>query len=292
MKKILVFVFVFCFLTAPTFAATTRSLKQGHTGTDVKEVQEFLKNTGYLKATPNGTFGPQTKSAVVAFQKKMKLKTTGIVDQKTRNLLVEKNKEIKISSEKSETGPCLNTALKTYLASDTPKSIDVNPGQKNVDMAHYTFEGDGKITKLVFNINMDTGDAQTNPNISLIPTLKLYDEAGNQIASANFDIKSGYIFTGSSLVTLKKDQPRTIVVKADIGSDIKNKQTVSVNLGGCKSYFTDSNTNISKQGFGIYDLDQKRIGLGNPMTILGETSSLNLLHNETMIAPVGVPAGQ
>jgi len=46
---------------------------------DVKRVQTWLKGLGYLKATPNGYFGPATNAAVKKFQKAKKLKANGLV---------------------------------------------------------------------------------------------------------------------------------------------------------------------------------------------------------------------
>ena len=52
-------------------------LKEGATGSSVKQVQIFLG----LKA--DGAFGPKTKAAVVAWQKAQGLKPDGIVGPKT-----------------------------------------------------------------------------------------------------------------------------------------------------------------------------------------------------------------
>jgi hypothetical protein len=285
---VLLFVLTFSFsCTASAYNFGTTTLKNGSRGEAVMELQRFLNSTLNLGLVVDGKLGPKTVAILKKWQNDHGLKADGLIGPKTKQIMnssvtsskVTKNTE----SVKEESGACLNPAIKTYVSPNTPKSIEIKPGQKNVDMAHYKFEGEGTITKLDFNLNMDTGDAQTNPNIILIPTLRLYDENGNQIASTNFDIKNGYIFSNSSLIILKNNQPRTISVKADIGANVKNRQQVSVGLDGCKSNFTDLKTNINKKGFRIYDADQDRIGLGNSMTILGENSTLNLINNQTMI---------
>src|SRR5690606_3144214 len=61
---------------------TPPTLKQGSSGAAVKDLQTKLKRLGY-KITPDSKFGPATKSAVVAFQKKYKIKADGIVGPQT-----------------------------------------------------------------------------------------------------------------------------------------------------------------------------------------------------------------
>jgi hypothetical protein len=57
----------------------TRTLKQGSNNTDVKELQKYLNNNGYDCGNPDGSFGPNTKKAVIAFQIANKLKGDGVV---------------------------------------------------------------------------------------------------------------------------------------------------------------------------------------------------------------------
>ena len=54
----------------------------------VYEVQIRLRRLGYLSATPNGTFGPQTELAVKRFQRARGLRVTGRVDAKTWKPLI------------------------------------------------------------------------------------------------------------------------------------------------------------------------------------------------------------
>ena len=46
----------------------TRTLKYGDRGTDVKKIQALLYDLGYLTAVPDGSYGPKTEAAVIAFQ--------------------------------------------------------------------------------------------------------------------------------------------------------------------------------------------------------------------------------
>ncbi len=59
------------------------NLRQGSTGTMVKEVQSRLKSWGYYKGSVDGIFGAQTYAAVVYFQRSNKLAVDGIVGPKT-----------------------------------------------------------------------------------------------------------------------------------------------------------------------------------------------------------------
>lgn len=70
-----------------TFAEPTLAyaavLKQGSRGTDVKKMQQKLKNWGYYTGSVDGIFGSGTKKAVVYFQKSNGLTADGIVGKKT-----------------------------------------------------------------------------------------------------------------------------------------------------------------------------------------------------------------
>jgi len=67
--------------------AADANLYRGTTGAEVTKAQTALVSRGYLKATPNGVFGPKTYDAVIRFQKDNGLPTTGIVGTATRQAL-------------------------------------------------------------------------------------------------------------------------------------------------------------------------------------------------------------
>src|SRR3989344_7900224 len=56
-----------------------RQLVQGSSGTDVRGLQEFLHEKGYLSVEPTGYFGPLTAGAVGAFQGSEGLSQVGFV---------------------------------------------------------------------------------------------------------------------------------------------------------------------------------------------------------------------
>jgi hypothetical protein len=57
----------------------------------VYEVQIRLRRLGYLAATPNGVFGPQTERAVKRFQRDRGLRVTGRVTRKTWTPLIQRS---------------------------------------------------------------------------------------------------------------------------------------------------------------------------------------------------------
>lgn len=62
-------------------------LSRGASGIAVTTLQTFLRDSGYLFASPNGHFGPATFSAVQAFQKARGISMTGTVGPLTRKAI-------------------------------------------------------------------------------------------------------------------------------------------------------------------------------------------------------------
>ena len=62
-------------------------LRQGATGSEVRQVQQKLKRWGYYTGSVDGVFGSGTKKAVIAFQKKNGLTADGIVGAATYKAL-------------------------------------------------------------------------------------------------------------------------------------------------------------------------------------------------------------
>ena len=68
-------------------AVETLALKQGSSGSTVKQVQQKLKNWGYYNGAVDGIFGSGTRKAVMLFQRKNNLTADGIVGSKTLEAL-------------------------------------------------------------------------------------------------------------------------------------------------------------------------------------------------------------
>ena len=62
-------------------------LKIGMTSQSVMALQNYLAKSGFLTTKPTGYFGPLTKTAVEAYQKKHGLSQIGSVGPATRTLL-------------------------------------------------------------------------------------------------------------------------------------------------------------------------------------------------------------
>lgn len=73
-----------------TVKVELKQLKQGVTGEQVKTLQRLLSALGYNLGGygADGSFGPKTHSAVLAFQRKTKLTADGIVGENTWNKLL------------------------------------------------------------------------------------------------------------------------------------------------------------------------------------------------------------
>ena len=69
--------------TAIELSVEAAVLRQGSTGSEVKEVQRRLKQWGYYSGSVDGIFGSGTKKAVIAFQKKNGLTADGVVGKAT-----------------------------------------------------------------------------------------------------------------------------------------------------------------------------------------------------------------
>lgn len=65
-----------------------RTLRIGMSGSDVMEIQALLKKMGYTIDTVDGVFGPQTQSAVIAFQRRFGLTPDGVIGPATYQVLL------------------------------------------------------------------------------------------------------------------------------------------------------------------------------------------------------------
>lgn len=68
---------------AATWKHLVPTLRQGDRGKLVRAMQQELRYCGYRNITIDGVFGAETKAAVVDFQRRHKLPTTGVVAQMT-----------------------------------------------------------------------------------------------------------------------------------------------------------------------------------------------------------------
>ncbi len=95
-------------------------LRQGSTGSEVKEVQRRLKQWGYYSGAVDGIFGSGTKKAVIAFQKKNGLTADGVVGRSTYAALGMNDSYNALggSSGGSSSGSSGNSGNSSYTSSD------------------------------------------------------------------------------------------------------------------------------------------------------------------------------
>lgn len=90
MKKalsiILTFTVFICFLNLNITTAKGYS-SVGSRGTEVRNIQQRLKDWGYYTGPVDGIYGTKTRSAVIKFQKKHNIKADGICGPKTLELI-------------------------------------------------------------------------------------------------------------------------------------------------------------------------------------------------------------
>lgn len=72
----------------PVVSAATGMLRMGSKGARVRELQQLLVRAGFT-VTVDGDFGPSTKQAVIAFQKKFRLEADGVAGPQTQRKLSE-----------------------------------------------------------------------------------------------------------------------------------------------------------------------------------------------------------
>lgn len=60
-----------------------RTMKNGDIGSDIKQIQGWLKRLGYYKGSEDGRFGTYLQLAVQTFQKEMHMSVNGVVDTET-----------------------------------------------------------------------------------------------------------------------------------------------------------------------------------------------------------------
>lgn len=93
-----------------------KTLKIGMRHSDVKELEQVLKDKGYFNNIPNNKFGKDTKKAVITFQKEHDIKANGIVGKSTYKALGIKAPKVKRASvEENSTADQLVKEAKKYL---------------------------------------------------------------------------------------------------------------------------------------------------------------------------------
>src|SRR5258708_2089819 len=135
MKKTLAFGVLFASLlfalnTNLVQAAFQRNLSVGLKGdSDVKALQNLLKDEGYFTGTATGNFGPVTKRAVQAFQAANNISPTGFVGPLTRATLSDSAPDV-VSTPSTGSSPTSNPPV----TSSTPSTATQQSGSLSASL--------------------------------------------------------------------------------------------------------------------------------------------------------------
>jgi peptidoglycan hydrolase-like protein with peptidoglycan-binding domain len=219
----------------------TTTLRVGSRGAEVKCLQSELG------LTADGSFGPKTKAAVIAFQVSKGLTADGVFGAKSRaawmgavvtpptnpadlcpnGMTLASNCTMPPSTTGGQTGPV--TAM---LATNNPAAGTLVAAQATADLAHFTFTGNGAVTGITLK-RIGVSSDSTLSNVYLFDgATRLTDAASvSNNGMVTFSAPAG-LFTVSGT--------RTISVKSDILTGTSG-QTVGVMLTG----FTTASGTVS-----------------------------------------------
>ena len=122
--------------SASSSSGSVRTCSVGDKGSDVKAVQERLKDLGYYSGSVDGDYGNGTKKAVKAFQKAKGLKQTGNVNSATADALNGGGSSSSSSSSSS------GSSLKTCSPGDKGDAVKTLQ-RKLKDLGYYSGSIDG-----------------------------------------------------------------------------------------------------------------------------------------------------
>jgi peptidoglycan endopeptidase LytE len=153
-------------------------LKEGMSGDSVLKLQQKLHALGYYQGTPDGSFGPGTRSAVASFQSANNLTADGIAGEATLGMLS------LLASEASSGNPSTsNSVLKQGMSGDSVLQLQT----KLRELGYYQGALDGSFgagtRSAVANFQYDNGI--TVDGIAGEQTLLALQTASPQVALAN-----------------------------------------------------------------------------------------------------------
>ncbi|WP_245755115.1 C40 family peptidase [Pelosinus propionicus] len=157
------------FSIMPLFAyAADNQFKEGDQGNEIAAIQMKLKEKGYKITKIDGKFSTETTKAVRNFQKRQKLKSDGIVENRTYYILMGKN--LKVSNEKvQDKAKQITDTAKNYVGvpykfgGTSPKGFDCSGfvqyvfGQKKVTLPRAADE-QYKVGKAITQKELKQGD--------------------------------------------------------------------------------------------------------------------------------------
>lgn len=212
----------------------TMTLRQGSKGAEVMCLQTSL---GGL--TADGSFGPKTKAAVMAWQAANGLTADGVFGPKSRAVWSAKDGGSTGGSLPAGclpgymyhpvsgvpctpgTTPAQTGPVTVMLSSHNPASSTLVAGQATADLAHFDFNGSGTVTSVVLKRIGVSADS-TPSNVYLFSGATRLTDAATVASNGLVTFSAG-----SGLFTVSG--PKVVAVKADIAAST-NGQTVGFQL--------------------------------------------------------------
>ena len=198
-----------------------RVLTVGSTGDDVKKVQQYLKNVGYLDSVVDGSYGNATKAAVIMFQANEELNVSGDVDNDTYTKMQQTDR--KFSALKKGMNGNAVKVMQTYLA------------------------------KLGYNVGtVDGGFGSVT-----VEAVKKFQSINGLYSDGEAGLKTLAVLYGASPKSYVeiKTLDRTLTV-GSTGSDVKEVQQYLKNLGYLDSVVDGSYGNATKAAAKIFQANE------------------------------------
>ena len=186
-------------------------LQSGSEGDAVRALQKRLKTLGYLKETPDGSYGEKTKAAVIAFQTNNGLKVDGIAGTNTLDAIYSQNALKAGQSVSSGTGTSGSNA--------------------NDDTYSILREGDSgqavrQLQQALKNLGYYSGTVDGKYGSGTVDAVKLFQ----QMNGLRVDGKAGEATQRALYGTSAKVNDTTLRVGSE-GSDVSNLQHALYELG-------------------------------------------------------------
>lgn len=152
-------------------------LQRGDLNENVREIQSILISLGYLSSPADGDFGPRTEQAVKEFQQAAGIETTGIIDERTYDLLNSRQTPKKAAEPQK---PKLNVNNTRVMYAIADVNVRANP---SIDSSKIGFieqgesvkagEAENGWTPIVYTTGVGYVSSQylspTSPVLTLVP---------------------------------------------------------------------------------------------------------------------------
>lgn len=186
----------------PTSTPTPRIFQMNDVGLEVRDMQQRLKDLGYLKGEADGQFGSATENAIKAFQFQHNLEDDGIAGEQTLNLLYSAQAQ---------------TFVPTPTPSPTPSMLSSGSNGEEVkrmqqrlkELGYYTGEIDGdfgKGTKNAVMLFQKQHELEADGIAGSMTLTKLYSDAAHQIIVTPTP-ETIQVMAGSLPLLVNKEKP-------------------------------------------------------------------------------------